>query len=310
MQREPPQTSSSRNRRTILGGVGAAAIGAALATHHRSAFAQDATPVAPELDVAYGEANGMSLVLDVYSPPAREAPRPAVVLIHGGGWSVGVERWVNEEPAQELARAGYVAFNIDYRLMDGTPGHNVWPAQLDDVQRAVRWVRANAAAYGVDPARIASYGGSSGGQLAAMLGVRETRDNSDPALSEYSSRVACVVDLAGDMDLAMPYPNPSDNDIAVALLGATPAEAPEAYRDASPLYWVDQDTVPFLIVHGGSDEVNPVEHSRRMVTALHDAAVEVIYAEFPGLGHLAVFDWRVHGPWTLTFLGIHLRPEQ
>jgi acetyl esterase/lipase len=257
--------------------------------------AQEATPPAAQddievlTDVAYGEADGQSLVLDVYRPPARETPRPAVILIHGGGWSAGVERWVNAEPAEQLAQAGYVAFNIEYRLMDGTPGHNLWPAQIDDVQRAVRWVRANAATYGVDPERIGSYGGSSGGQLSALLGVRDTRDNSDAELAGFSSRVTCVVDLSGDMDLAAPYPNPSDNELVATLLGGTPADAPEAYRDPSPLAWVDHDTVPFLIVHGGSDEVNPVELSRRMTTALHDAAVEVIYAGFPGVSHLGAF---------------------
>jgi acetyl esterase/lipase len=279
-----------------------------------SVAAQEATPPTAQdpvevlTDVAYGEADGQTLLLDVYRPPARETPRPAVILIHGGGWTVGVERWVNVEPAEQLARAGYVAFNIAYRLMDGTPGRNLWPAQLDDVQRAVRWVRANAATYGVDPDRIGSYGGSSGGQMAALLGVRDTRDNSDADLASFSSRVTCVVDLSGDMDLASPYPNPSDNELVVTLLGGTPAEVPEAYRDASPLAWVDQYTVPFLIVHGRSDMVNPVDLSRRMTTALHDAAVEVIYAEFPGVDHLGAFEWSLHGPWTLTFFERHLRP--
>src|SRR4029450_9278772 len=108
------------------------------------------------------------------------------------------------------------------------------------------------------------------------------RDTSDPELAGFSSRATCVVDLSGDMDLAAPYPNPSDNDLVAALLGGTPAAAPAAshdpspppHRDPPPLAWVDHDTVPFLIVHGGSDEVNPVELSRRMTTALHDAAVE------------------------------------
>ena len=89
------------------------------------------------------------------------------------------------DPARNLAPAGYVAFSIDHRLVnDGA--ENRWPAQLDDVQRAVRWVRAHAADYGVDPERVASYGWSSGAHLATMLGVRDTRDNSDPALADYS----------------------------------------------------------------------------------------------------------------------------
>lgn len=282
-----------------------------------SAAAQDATPEASqaafetEPNVVYGEAGGEPLLLDVYRPPARTTLRPAVILIHGGAWTYGyADRSVNIEPARELAAAGYVAFNIAYRLMGGEAKPDTWPAQLDDVQRAVRWVRAHADEYGVDPERIGSYGGSSGGHLAAMLGVRDTRDNADPELASFSSRVTCVVDLAGDMDLTIPYPNPSDDQIAINLLGGLAAATPEAYRDVSPITWVDAETVPFLVVHGGADEANPVEHSRRMVAALHNAEVEVIYAEFPGVGHLGAFAWDLHGPWALTFFARHLHPDR
>jgi dienelactone hydrolase len=90
-----------------------------------------------------------------------------------------------------------VVFNINYRLAFGR--ENTWPAQLDDVQRAVRWVRKNAVQYGVDPARIGAMGASAGGHLVCMLGLVETRDNSDPALAGFSSRVKCVVDIFGSL---------------------------------------------------------------------------------------------------------------
>jgi len=306
-----PRGTPPVSRGAAFAALGAGGLGLAMAATTRPAAAQVATPAATvERDVVYGEVDGQELLLDIYRPPARDAPRPAVILIHGGGWSVGIDRSVNAEPAQELAEAGYVAFNIDYRLMDGTPRRNVWPVQLDDVQRAVRWIRANATAYGVDPDRIGSYGGSSGGHLAGMLGVRETHAENDQALAGYSSRVRCVVDLAGDMDLTIPYPQALDRQIAIGFLGGTAAEMPDAYSDASPLAWVDGDTAPFLVVHGAADDINPVKHSRSMVAALHEAGVEVIYAEFPELGHLDVFDWRLHGPWTLAFFARHLQPER
>lgn len=264
-----------------------------------------------EEDVAYGEADGQPLLLDVYRPPARDTPRPAVILIHGGGWTAGYgSRADMAQPARELADAGYVAFTIAYRLLDGEPGHNVWPAQLADVQRAVRWVRANADRYGVDPERICSYGHSAGGHLAAMLGVRDTRDNSDPALADVSSRVNCVVDLAGDMDLAIPYPNAVDTEIVTGLLGGAPEEAPDAYSDASPLAQVDEETVPFLIFHGQRDTINPIEHSRRMVAALHEAGVEVVYVEIPDADHFTWGTWSAVGPFTLVFLERHLTPAR
>jgi pectinesterase len=135
--------------------------------------AQDATPVvASELGVAYGEANGRPLQLDVFRPPARDKPQPAVVLLPG--W--GATRLGMAQQARKLAEAGYVAVAADYTLK--------WPEFIDDAQLAVRWVRANAERYGIDPERICAYGWSAGGQLAAMLAVRDTRDTTDPELGE------------------------------------------------------------------------------------------------------------------------------
>src|SRR4029077_3790213 len=167
------------------------------------------------------------------------------------------------------------------------------PAQLDDVQRAVRWVRANASKYGVDPDRVGAYGWSAGGQLAALLGTRDTRDAASP-LAAYPSRVACVVDLAGDVDLAA-YTSPPALDEGVALLGGTPAQVPERYREASPLSWIDARTAPFLVIHGAQDDVVPVSQSRGLVSALRAAGVESEYAELHDACH-GDLDWSRVGP--------------
>lgn len=193
----------------------------------------DAQDIADEeRGVVYGTVEDEPLLLDVFRPPARVTARPAVVLVHGGGMWTG-SRADMADPARQLAQAGYIAFAVDYRLVDIASGRHPWPAQLDDVQHAVRWVRANAARYGVDPERVGAYGWSAGGQLAALLGTRDTRDAASP-LAAYPSRVACVVDLAGDVDLAA-YTSPPALDEVVALLGGTPAQVPERYRDTSPL---------------------------------------------------------------------------
>ena len=230
------------NRRTLLASAALAPVLASpLGDVPRAAH--QATPraasggVARERDVVYGEVAGQQLLLDVYRPPARDTLRPAVILIFGGAWSFG-SRSAMAEPAQHLAEAGYVAFSIDHRLVNAG-AENRWPVQLDDVQRAVRWVRAHAADYGVDPERLASYGWSSGAHLATMLGVRDTRDNSDPALAEYSSRANCVVSLSADLDLTVPQTNFGSKMTLESFLGGTLEEEPEAYRDASPLSWVD-----------------------------------------------------------------------
>nr|MBA3415822.1 prolyl oligopeptidase family serine peptidase [Chloroflexia bacterium] len=193
----------------------------------------------------------------------------------------------------------------DYRLVDPETGRHRWPAQLDDAQLAVRWVRANAERLNVDSGRVGAYGWSAGGQLAALLGTRDTRDPAAP-LAGHPSRVACVVNLAGDVDLAS-YADPPAFDEVVALLGGTPAEVPERYRDASPLSWVDGRTAPFLVIHGAQDDVVPVGQSRQLVAALRAAGVEVRYRELPDAGHNGL-SWSRVGPEVLAFLARHLHP--
>jgi dipeptidyl aminopeptidase/acylaminoacyl peptidase len=260
---------------------------------------QDAPEIAIEIDqrVVYGEADGEPLRLDVLRPPTREAPRPAVVLLPGwesSGFSMLMQ-------GMELAKAGYVAVTADYRAD--------WPEFIDDAQLAVRWVRDNADTYGIDPDRICAYGWSAGGQLAAMLAVRDTRDQAAPALADYSSRVACAVDLAGPADATIPDPSPSENEWTVEHLGGTPEEVPQAYRDVSPLAFVDERSAPMLIVHGNGDGTVPVEHSRLLAAALQEAGVEVVYAELDGEGH-GIVDWEVNGALTLAFLARHLDPAR
>ena len=272
----------------------------------------DRESVNVERGVVYGVVAGVPLLLDVYRSLPHEEPRPAVVLIHGGGMWTG-SRAHMEHPAQQLTRAGYVAFSVDYRLVDAAdtspitrgPIRHRWPAQLDDVQRAVRWVRAHATEYGIDPMRVGAFGWSAGGQLAALLGTRDTRD-ADAPLASYPSRVACVVDLAGDVDLGA-YTQPPALQEVIALLGGSPQEVPERYRDASPLSWIDGRTTPFLVVHGDQDDVVPIEQSWRLVAALRAAGVKVQYVELAGAGHEDL-GWDRVGPPTLAFLDHHLRP--
>jgi dipeptidyl aminopeptidase/acylaminoacyl peptidase len=197
---------------------------------------------------------------------------------------------------------------LDYRLVDpGRPGP-VWPAPLADVQRAARWVRAHATTYDVDPERLGTYGISAGAGLAAHLGVRDTRDTADDDLTAFSSRVRCVVALAGPMDGTIPPANPDDIDVAQALFGGTLTQVPNVYRDASPVSHVDQESAPFLVVHGVRDTVVPIAHARRLVAALQKAGVPVEAVEVPDAGH-DIFSWDRVGTRVLAFFGRYLSPE-
>jgi len=231
---------------------------------------QPATPsVRVDENIVYGTANGTVLHLDVFAPPASGEKHPAVVLIHGGGWS-SFDKSTMQGMGQFLARHGFVAFAVDYRLYHD--GLNRWPAQLDDVQRAVRWVRASAGHYEVNPERIGAFGHSAGGQLAALLGMEDTRDNSDAALATFSSRVQAVVDVSGPTDFTRDHD--SDGDAFLTrFLGASYSEKPEVWREASPALRAAKGDAPFLIVHGTRDESVPMVQAQELLAKLQAAGV-------------------------------------
>jgi acetyl esterase/lipase len=249
-----------------------------------------------ERDICYGEVDGQRLMLDIYRPPghdpASDKPRPGILVLHGGGWSAGSRN----EPvcaalALSLLRDRFVVFNIDYRLVQpataGQPAKNVFPAAFDDCQRAVRWVRAHAAPYGVRQSRLGAIGVSAGGHLAALLGTRPTRDNSDPALSGFSSRVQAVVSLFGPADLTrdfshLKFAGGSVQDLVDNFAGTGPADR---RREASPIFQINARTSPMLLFHGDRDDVVPVEQGRDFHSALQSAGRESRYVEFAGEGH-------------------------
>ena len=229
-----------------------------------------------EENIPYAFVNGVELRLDIYQPsPRLTTPRPAVVLIHGGGWN-SFDKSTMRGMGQFLARSGLIAFAVDYRLFQNN--QNLWPTQLDDVQRAVRWVRSNAMKYGIDAAKIGAFGHSAGAQLASLLGMEDTRDNSDPALAQYSSRVQAVVDVSGPTDFT------ADHDAdGIAFLnkffGATYQNNPELWRAASPLFHVAKDNAPFLIVHGAKDENVPMQQAQKFFDKLQSAGVSVSFVK-------------------------------
>lgn len=302
----------SFTRRRAMAGFGAVALGVAMDGRVLPALAQDdgTEALLSEDDVVYGTVDGVDLLLYVVRPADRPAPRPAVILIHGGGLVQG-SRWDHGEAAMGLALAGYVTFNIEYRLFVPGDPTTLWPAQLDDAQRAIRWVRANADTYGVDPNRIGAFGYSSGGQLAAFLGTRETRDNSDPALAEYSSKATCVVTMGGLFDFTFPNAHPDSPETDAEILGgsAEALPAPTAYEDFSPISFVDSSSAPFLILQEGNPEVIPFEQPERMVAALQAAGVPVTYKVFPEYAHDSWFAWDSEAADTLQFYEQHLTPE-
>ncbi|MFZ1160286.1 MAG: alpha/beta hydrolase [Candidatus Sulfotelmatobacter sp.] len=222
-------------------------------------------------DVPYGTA-GDPLMLDIYEPDEQSsALRPAVVLIHGGGWT-SFDKSTMRTMGMFLARCGFVAFAVDYRLLHGN--ENLWPAQLDDVQRAVRWVRANAAKYQVDPDHIGAFGHSAGAQLAALLGMEDTRDNSDAALAKDSSRVQAVVEVSGPSDFTT-HRDADDDAFLATFFGGDYAHRPKVWQDASPVFHASKNVSPFLIMHGTQDADVPIAQSQELAEKLKQAGASV-----------------------------------
>jgi acetyl esterase/lipase len=231
---------------------------------------------ASQENVVYATVNGAALHLDVFEPlDLGYDTRPAVILIHGGSW-MSFDKSTMSGMGRFLSHAGFVAFAVDYRLFKGTD--NRWPAQLDDVQRAVRWVRANAGKYGVNPDHIGAFGHSAGAQLAALLGMEDTRDNSDPALAKYSSRVQAVVDVSGPSDFTTDH-DPDGDAFLTKFLGGDEASHLDLWKDASPVFHVAKDSAPFLIVHGSKDEEVRISQSQELYDKLHAAGVPVSFVK-------------------------------
>lgn len=245
--------------------------------------AAESLPFEVRTDIPYGQDERQ--ILDLYLPKDDgKGVRPAVIVIHGGAWRGGDKKQLRFI-AELFAQHGYVAAAINYRL---APKWS-YPAQLDDCQRAVRWLRKRADEFRIDPKRIGTAGASAGGHLSALLGTRDTRDDSDPELKGISSKVQCVLDIFGPTDFTDErYVQVSRTPLGQVLLdflGKPYDEAKEIWREASPLSHVSSDDAPFFIVHGTTDQLVPVEQSQRFAQALQKAGVEVKLVIIEGMGH-------------------------
>jgi acetyl esterase/lipase len=259
--------------------------------------------------IAYGEDDTARQVIHAYRLEPRDAPRPAIVSFHGGGLTMG-------DPDLDLVVVpvftgnGFVTFLAGYRLYQPwAEGANPWPTQLDDIQRAFRWIRTHADEFNVDPERICAGGYSAGGYLAALLGTMDTRDDSDPELAGISSRPDCVLMLAGDGDPTVPPMTDEQAETFAGYYGGSLDEHPELWEAASPAHHVDERTPPFLIMHGTQDEATSVESARNLVEALTEAGREVEYIELP-TDHLGLGEHPDFWPAIEAFMVEHMRPAE
>lgn len=233
-----------------------------------------------------------ALQADVFTPEG-DGPFPAVLFVHGGSWRYG-DRESMEPLAVALAQHGYLGVTVDYRLAPSF----LFPAQLRDLQQALRWMRSNAKNLNLRPRHIGVWGFSSGAHLALMLGLV----GPGGSLSMAGTRVQAVIGGGTPTDLAK-----FDDDDESTLLGVTREQDPDAFRRASPLYYADPTDPPVFLYHGDRDGEVPLVQAIAMKKALDKAGVEAELFVVHGGGHdfepPDAFDSAVH------FLDLHLKQD-
>ena len=266
-------------------------------------------------DVVYAEAPGsdgknIELKMDTaFLKQSDGKPLPVVVYIHGGGWSSGFKE-MGLPLMMPLARGGYFAVTIDYRLT----GQATFPAAVYDCKAAVRFIRSHAEELGIDPNRIAVWGHSAGGHLSALLGTSgnsEVLEDDTGKQTKISSAVQCVVDISGPIDMTHDAPNGPISQ----WLGGPVRDHPDLAKQASPLTYIDANDPPVLIVQGSEDRLVSNHHPEVFEKALKEAGVPVEYLLVEGAGHGAndpkayirvaeFFDEHLHGHATETVKAI------
>ena len=258
----------------------------------------DATPVR---DLVFAQRTKVLLKADWHpvngSPLARNGKNPACIVIHGGGWYKG-DKTDMESISRRLARRGIPSLNINYRL---APEFR-FPSPVLDTKDAIRWVKANSQALGVDPARICMFGYSAGAHLALMSGFTRPKDGLDDTtpptarIFRFGSQSELIRKMPADLGVKVLVSGgtPSDltdgkyNEYYEKFFGRPPSEIPETYRKASPVTYVRRGLPPVFLYHGNQDWIVDVEQSRRLAVNLKKQDVDTEYLEVT-LGHVATF---------------------
>lgn len=239
--------------------------------------------VAFERDLEFANPDGQHLQLNLARPKNAGGRRPAVLCIHGGGFRAG-SREGNNGLCLKLAQRGFVAATASYRL---APKYQ-FPAAVHDVKAAVRWLRANADKYQIDPQRIGVTGDSAGGHLAQFLGVTAgvAQFEGDEGNADQSSSVACVVNRSGPSNLLKSYDASVDAaEVLPLFLGGDRETARQRHVLASPLNWVTPAAAPTLLLHGTEDKYVAYEQAIWMRDRLQACGVEVELLTLTGAGH-------------------------
>ena len=239
--------------------------------------------------VVFHQDGRLRLRLDIYRPAAwspDDAPRPAVIQVHGGGWIAGSRLEQGIPLLNHMAANGWVGFNVDYRLSPRAtlPDHAI------DVKRAIAWVRENAGELRIDPQRICLTGGSAGGHLCALVALTADDRSLQPGFEDADTSVAAAVPFYGVYDMldddAVYYEGIRSWLLEQVVIKRRRDEDPDAFRAVSPTFRVHPGAPPFMVFHGERDTLVPPEDARAFVRRLEATSNEkVLYVELPGAEH-------------------------
>jgi acetyl esterase/lipase len=261
-----------------------------------------------ERDIEFANIDNEHLQLNLARPKEGAGPFPAVVCIHGGGFRAG-KRESYDKLCVTLAEHGYVAITVTYRLAPTYP----FPAAVQDCKAAVRWLRANAAKYHVDTARIGVTGGSAGGHLAQFLGVTAgVKEFEGLGNLDQPSGVTCVVNFYGPSDFTKSYGKSVDaHEVLPLFFGGDLSTKRREHIVGSPLYWVTPFSAPTLCVHGTEDKYVAHEQAVWIVDKLKASAVEAELLTLEGAGHgFKGADAEKAEKAMIGFFDKHLKPAQ
>jgi acetyl esterase/lipase len=245
--------------------------------------------VEASFDVEFGKGGTKPLLLDLFKPKEIKKPVPGLIFVHGGAWREGSRKNYGTY-SRHFASKGYVVATIEYRLSGEAP----FPAAIQDVNCAIRWMRANAAKLGVDPNKIGLVGGSAGGHLVllAAYAPNDAELEGTGGNNGVSSRVQAVVDIYGLVSLGGPSPGRSmfirvrnPDPLLKFMGGKTWEDAREMYEKASPITHLGKDAPPTLILHGTVDELVNIRHSDRLAAKLTELGVPYLYDRIKGWHH-------------------------
>ncbi len=229
-------------------------------------------------DVIFKEVDGEKIGVDIYQPKGDNTENPLILIIHGGYWKAG-DKFVHTQQGIEFAEMGYTVASVNYRLS----AKHKFPSNIEDIYDCINFLTKNASKYNIDPTRIVTYGGSAGGHLSAFIGLAANTEGRQYNEGINSDAIKGIISFYGMHDLTLPIQK--EHPYTIQYIGKSFDEASASYRDASPIYHVDKNDPPVLLVHGTIDGSVSIKNSEALNAMLDYVGVENTFDKVEGWPH-------------------------